>query len=66
MSRMRKEDWKTLSGLDLPLTAKSGDGEDTLADAGNPPYTRGIHSTMYRSRLWTMRQYAGFSSAQSN
>ncbi|MEC7280382.1 MAG: methylmalonyl-CoA mutase family protein, partial [Candidatus Thermoplasmatota archaeon] len=29
-----------------------------------PPYTRGIHETMYRSRLWTMRQYAGFSSAE--
>jgi len=65
MSRMRKEDWKTLSGLDLPLTAKPGDEEENLADAGNPPYTRGIHSTMYRSRLWTMRQYAGFSSAKA-
>ncbi|MED5486625.1 MAG: methylmalonyl-CoA mutase family protein, partial [Candidatus Thermoplasmatota archaeon] len=31
---------------------------------GTPPYTRGIHETMYRSRLWTMRQYAGFSSAE--
>ena len=65
MTRMRKEDWKTLSGLDLPLTAKPEDKVETLADAGNPPYTRGIHSTMYRSRLWTMRQYAGFSSAQA-
>ena len=27
---------------------------------GEPPYLRGIHPTMYRSRLWTMRQYAGF------
>ncbi len=34
---------------------------------GDPPYTRGIHPTMYRSRLWTMRQYAGFgSAAQTN
>jgi methylmalonyl-CoA mutase N-terminal domain/subunit len=31
---------------------------------GAPPYTRGIHSAMYRSRLWTMRQFAGFGSAQ--
>ena len=31
---------------------------------GKPPYTGGIHDTMYRSRLWTMRQYAGFSSAK--
>ncbi len=34
---------------------------------GRPPYTRGIHPGMYRSRLWTMRQYAGFgSAAQTN
>ena len=31
---------------------------------GDPPYTRGIHSDMYKSKLWTMRQYAGFSSAK--
>src|ERR1700740_3350375 len=31
---------------------------------GQPPYTRGIHPSMYRSRLWTMRQFAGFGSAQ--
>src|SRR6266849_164888 len=30
---------------------------------GNPPYTRGIHSGMYRDRLWTMRQYTGFGTA---
>jgi len=34
---------------------------------GEPPYTRGVHPAMYRSRLWTMRQYAGFgSAAQTN
>ncbi len=33
--------------------------------SGNPPYTRGIYSDMYRQRLWTMRQYAGFSDAES-
>ena len=32
--------------------------------AGDAPYTRGIHPTMYRSRFWTMRQYAGFGSAR--
>lgn len=31
---------------------------------GNYPYTRGIHTSMYRGRLWTMRQYAGFGSAE--
>jgi methylmalonyl-CoA mutase N-terminal domain/subunit len=36
-----------------------------LGDPGRWPYTRGIQPTMYRGRLWTMRQYAGFGSAQS-
>ena len=31
---------------------------------GDFPYTRGIHPTMYRGRLWTMRQYAGFGTAE--
>src|SRR5215472_14846998 len=35
-----------------------------LGSPGEPPYTRGIHPAMYRSRLWTMRQFAGFGSAQ--
>ena len=47
---------------------------DAARDAGHPqgghppagqrPYTRGIHPEMYRGKLWTMRQYAGFSSAK--
>jgi methylmalonyl-CoA mutase N-terminal domain/subunit len=37
---------------------------DELGQPGQPPYTRGIHSTMYRDRLWTMRQFAGFGSAR--
>lgn len=37
-----------------------------IEDAGQFPYTRGIHPTMYRSRRWTMRQYAGFSSAEES
>ncbi len=35
-----------------------------LADPGQFPYTRGIHPTMYRGRLWTMRQFAGFGTAR--
>jgi methylmalonyl-CoA mutase N-terminal domain/subunit len=35
-----------------------------LGAPGQPPYTRGIHPAMYRERLWTMRQFAGFGSAQ--
>ena len=71
MVGQRREDWKTLSGLDLDLQSTSETlsnlavNEADLGDAGSPPYTRGIHSTMYRSRLWTMRQYAGFSSAKA-
>ena len=57
MSSQRREDWRTLGGIEVPKIA----GPDV---AGKPPYTRGIHDTMYRSRLWTMRQYAGFSSAE--
>src|SRR5215468_2364284 len=36
---------------------------DTIGVPGEFPYTRGIRPTMYRARLWTMRQYAGFGSA---
>ena len=36
---------------------------EDLSLPGDPPYTRGIHPTMYRGRLWTMRQFAGFGAA---
>jgi methylmalonyl-CoA mutase N-terminal domain/subunit len=58
---------------DLPVqpvyTPAEGDGPeaDYLRDLGFPgqyPFTRGIYPSMYRSRLWTMRQYAGFGSAR--
>ena len=71
MVSQRKEDWKTLSGLDLELQSNPdtlgqlGADVSEIGNAGSPPYTRGIHPTMYRSRLWTMRQYAGFSSARA-
>ena len=38
--------------------------EEKLGFPGEPPYTRGIHSTMHRGRLWTMRQFAGFGTAE--
>ena len=41
------------------------DPADQLGDPGQYPYTRGIRADMYRGRLWTMRQYAGFGDAQS-
>ncbi|HKW35084.1 MAG TPA: methylmalonyl-CoA mutase family protein [Candidatus Acidoferrum sp.] len=40
------------------------DAERDLGLPGVPPYTRGIHPTMYRTRLWTMRQFAGFGTAE--
>jgi methylmalonyl-CoA mutase, N-terminal domain len=54
----------TSSGL--PLKAAYGPADAPPEAPGGPgefPYTRGIHPTMYRGRLWTMRQYAGFGSA---
>ena len=43
------------------------DYERDLGDPGHYPFTRGVHETMYRSRVWTMRQFAGFgSAAQTN
>ena len=65
MGSERKADWNTLSGIPLPLSLNQDDAVAELPPAGHPPYTRGIHETMYRSRLWTMRQYAGFSSAEA-
>jgi methylmalonyl-CoA mutase N-terminal domain/subunit len=44
-------------------------GIDYLTDIGFPgqyPYTRGVQTTMYRGRLWTMRQYAGFATAEES
>ncbi len=71
-SNERKERFTTLSGLALErlYTEESLAGwnpEDALGYPGEFPYTRGIYPSMYRGRLWTMRQYAGFgSAAESN
>ncbi|MDF1798249.1 MAG: methylmalonyl-CoA mutase family protein [Planctomycetota bacterium] len=56
----RRDSFETSSGAELePLYGDAPDG----GFPGEYPYTRGIQPTMYRGRLWTMRQYAGFSSA---
>jgi methylmalonyl-CoA mutase N-terminal domain/subunit len=50
--------------LYTPADLADWDRERDLGYPGEPPYTRGIHSTMYRARLWTMRQFAGFGTAE--
>jgi methylmalonyl-CoA mutase, N-terminal domain len=68
----RKDRFTTLGGIPLKTVYTQEDlaGQDAEATIGVPgefPYTRGIYPTMYRGRLWTMRQYAGFgTAAQSN
>ncbi len=50
--------------LYTPLDNLNLDYEKDISFPGQFPYTRGIHSTMYRGRLWTMRMFAGFGSAE--
>ncbi len=50
--------------LYTPTDLSSWNPDRDLGLPGAPPYTRGIHPSMYRSRLWTMRQFAGFGSAE--
>src|SRR5213593_436199 len=66
---LRPEPPTTVSSVPIePLyTPESLNGFDYDADLGYPgqyPFTRGVHASMYRSRLWTMRQFAGFGTAR--
>ncbi len=61
MVAFRKDNWETLGGIAIPSYHVGDSGGEI---PGHPPYTRGIHEHMYKTRLWTMRQYAGFSSAK--
>jgi methylmalonyl-CoA mutase N-terminal domain/subunit len=58
---------RTPSGIPVAASYDASDVSPALAEAlGEPgtfPFTRGVHATMYRDRLWTMRQYAGFGTA---
>lgn len=63
----RAEEFTTVSGhpirrLYTPADLPDFDPERDLGLPGQPPYTRGIHASMYRGRLWTMRQFSGFGS----
>ena len=66
----RKERFETSSSIEvprLPLPVDADpDYEVKLGFPGDYPYTRGVQPTMYRSRFWTMRQYAGFSTAEES
>ncbi len=59
---VRDADFETMSGLDLePLYAPADDEPDSdVSWPGQYPYTRGVHASGYRGRLWTMRMFAGF------
>src|SRR5688500_406320 len=69
----RKARFETSSGLEMPrvvlpdsLDQHESEYSEKLGFPGEYPYTRGVQPTMYRSRLWTMRQYAGFSTAEDS
>jgi methylmalonyl-CoA mutase, N-terminal domain len=64
----RQAQFITSSGIEMPrvVIADDFDYEAALGYPGNYPYTRGIQPTMYRGRLWTMRQYAGYATAEES
>ncbi len=67
----RKKSFVTSSGIEIKRAYDPGDlnGSDFLDNIGFPgayPFTRGVQPTMYRGRLWTMRQYAGFGTAEES
>ncbi len=70
-AKERQPEFVTSSGIKVPDVATEDDlGDyDTSEKLGYPgefPFTRGVQPTMYRSRFWTMRQYAGFSTAEES
>ena len=67
---MAQDERRTDSGIEIrPLYSWSDlenwNPEEQLGQPGQPPYTRGVYPSMYRGRLWTMRQYAGFGTAEA-
>jgi methylmalonyl-CoA mutase N-terminal domain/subunit len=54
-----------IQGLYTAADLEGWDPDEKLGAPGEFPYTRGVHREMYRRRLWTMRQYAGFGTAKS-
>src|SRR5215216_4334492 len=67
----RKERFETFSGIELPRVGlPASSNQESYAEKvgfpGDYPFTRGVQPTMFRSRFWTMRQYAGFSTAEES
>src|SRR2546427_4148321 len=67
----RREHFRTSSGIELPIDFNPSNTERVeydrdLGDPGEFPYTRGIRRNLYRGRLWTMRQYAGYATAEES
>jgi len=66
----RKPEFLTTSGIAIPRVLVSDDVqldfESQVGFPGEYPYTRGVQPTMYRGRIWTMRQYAGYASAEES
>jgi len=69
-AKERKEKFTTSSGIEMKshFTPQDADinVERDLADPGQYPFTRGVYGSMYRGRMWTMRQYAGFATAEES
>ena len=70
-SAERKERFETTSGIEIKRVYTSEDTQDDdyqekLDFPGQYPFTRGVQPTMYRGRFWTMRQYAGFGTAEES
>jgi methylmalonyl-CoA mutase, N-terminal domain len=66
----RKQEIETSSGIEMKSSFEPADApleyDRDLGEPGHYPFTRGAYETMYRGRLWTMRQYAGYSSADES
>ena len=69
--RQRRERFETPSAIELPndfnpSNTEAPDYERDLGAPGEHPYTRGVRRNMYRGRFWTMRQYAGYATAEES
>jgi methylmalonyl-CoA mutase N-terminal domain/subunit len=65
----RRSDYETSSGIPMDRFYVPRDEDDYLTRLGFPgeyPFTRGVQPTMYRGRMWTMRQYAGYATAEES